>query len=74
MTDDSSFHSLKKRLYERLIVELEGTLNVNSRDDMSMFESLFGELLSDERITLTRPERQRLFDQLVEEISGTSHV
>jgi len=71
---DDAFYSLKKRLYDRMIVELEGTLNVNSREDMLMFDRLFGELLADERQVLNRTERQKLFDELVEEISRSSRV
>jgi hypothetical protein len=52
-----------------LIAELEGSLNTESIEEMTMFEELFGELLAEEKVTLSRAERKRLFDTLLAEVA-----
>jgi pilus assembly protein CpaF len=66
----SSYQGLKKQIRDIMYVELEGTLNPNSPEDMIMAEQLFGEVLAEENIVLSRAEKQRLFDDVVAELTG----
>ncbi len=71
--DQSSRYAfLRSRLRDRLLVELEGTLDTNSAQEMTMFEELFGELLEEERVKLSRTEKARLFEDLVADIVDSS--
>ena len=72
---DSQFDahgSLRTRLRDRLLVELEGTLDTSSKQEMAMFEELFGELLEEEGLKLNRTERTRLFEDLIADIIDAS--
>lgn len=68
MEDAFPFRTLKNRLRDMLLAELEGFLNTDSIEEMTMFEQLFGELLAEEKVTLSRIERQRLYDAVLAEI------
>ena len=65
---EDPLRSLKNRLRDMLLAELEGTLNTESIEEMTMFEQLFGELLAEENVVLSRMERQRLYDTVLAEI------
>jgi pilus assembly protein CpaF len=67
---DNSYTGLRRRLRERLFAELEGTLNTNSAEEMTMVEQLFGEILADENVVLSRVERARLFEDVIRDMSG----
>jgi hypothetical protein len=69
---NSNFSNLRRRLRDMMLAELEGTLNPDSPDDMEMFERLFGELLSEEKIVLSRLERSRLYDDLLTDVLEAS--
>jgi hypothetical protein len=68
----SGHGSLRKQIRDILFIELEGTLNPNLPEDMLMAEQLFGEVLAEENIVLSRVEKQRLFDEIVADLSGQS--
>jgi pilus assembly protein CpaF len=68
----NSYRNLRKRLRDTLLIELEGTLNTQSKDEMYMFEKLFGEVLAEERVVLSRTERLRLYDDVVADIVEAS--
>jgi hypothetical protein len=67
-----NYSGFKKRIFESLMVEMEGTVDPNSPDDMRMFDELLGELLADENIILSRIERKRLHDDLLSSFSDRS--
>ena len=68
LPDNSKYRGLKQRLRDTMLIELEGTLDVDSPDEMTRFDQLLGELLAEQNVTLSRNERQKLFDDLLEEI------
>jgi hypothetical protein len=55
----------RKRLRAEVRARMEGRLNRNSAEDMRMFDALFAELLQEEPIILSRAERIRLRDELL---------
>ncbi|MEP7284193.1 MAG: hypothetical protein ABI947_00335 [Chloroflexota bacterium] len=65
-----SYNVLKKSIRDIMFIELEGTLNPNSPEEMIMVENLFGEILEEQNVVLSRVEKKRLFDDLVNDIAG----
>jgi hypothetical protein len=67
---NNAYYNLKSRLYPVIMAELEGSLNPDSPEDMAMFDAVFTELLSNERVRLSTAERKRLFDELVADVAN----
>ncbi|MGB8213830.1 MAG: ATPase, T2SS/T4P/T4SS family [Anaerolineales bacterium] len=66
-----TYFDLKARVQNRLLAELDPSLDVTKTDDVrKTIQSLFEQILSEENIVLSRPERARLFEQISAEILG----
>lgn len=66
-----SYYDLKNRVQNRLIAELDPSMDVTKTDDVrKTIQDLFEQILSEENIILSRPERARLFEQISAEILG----
>jgi len=67
----SSYFDLKTRVQSRLLAELDPTMDVSKTDEVRrMIQELFEQILDEESIVLSRPERARLFEQIAAEILG----
>jgi len=66
-----SYYDLKNRVQNRLIAELDPSIDVTKTDEVRRtIQELFEQILSEENIILSRPERARLFEQITAEILG----
>lgn len=66
-----TYADLKTRVQTRLIAELDPTIDVTRVNEVkNTIQDLFEQVLAEENIVLTRPERQRLFEQITAEIIG----
>jgi pilus assembly protein CpaF len=66
-----AFVDLRTRIQNRLIADLDPTMDVTRTDQVrNTIEEMFNNILAEEAIPLSRPERQRLFEQIVAEILG----
>ena len=66
-----AYMDLKTRVQERLIAELDPSMEVSRTDEVrGNIEELFDAVLAEEGIILSRAERQRLFEQIAAEILG----
>jgi pilus assembly protein CpaF len=66
-----AYMDLKTRIQNKLIAELDPTMDVARTDDVRRtIEEMYNNILADEHIVLSRAERQRLFEQIVSEILG----
>jgi len=66
-----SFSELKTLVQERLLAEIDPAMDVSKVDEVSQtIQELFKQILVEENIVLTRPERQRLLDSITNEILG----
>jgi pilus assembly protein CpaF len=62
---------LKVRVQNKLLAELDPSMDVSQTADVrKTIEDLFESILTEEKIVLSRPERRRLFEQIVAEILG----
>jgi pilus assembly protein CpaF len=62
---------LKTRVQNRLLAELDPTMDVKKIGEVrNTIQELFDQVLAEENIILTRPEKHRLFEQIVAEILG----
>jgi pilus assembly protein CpaF len=68
--DGSNYHDLKVRVQNKLLAELDTSVDPRSPEVRSTIEELFTTILSEESIVLARGERQRLFEAIVAEILG----
>ncbi|NSW52744.1 MAG: CpaF family protein [Anaerolineae bacterium] len=67
----STYQDLKRRVQNKLIATLDPKMDVTKTDDVrSSIRELFEQLLNEENIVLSKPERARMFDQIVAEILG----
>ncbi|MEX2161912.1 MAG: CpaF family protein [Anaerolineales bacterium] len=67
----SSYKDLKTRVQNRLLAELDTAMDLSKLDEVrGTIQSLFEQILVEENIVLTRPERQRLLDSITDEILG----
>ena len=69
-TDGSNYQDLKVRVQNKLLAELDTSVDPRSPEVRSTIEELFTTILSEESIVLGRAERQRLFEAIVAEILG----
>jgi len=65
------YYDLKTRVQNKLLAELDPSMDVSQSVEVRRtIEELFENILAEERIVLSRPERRRLFEQIVAEILG----
>src|SRR5688500_2672729 len=66
-----SFREDKYRVLQRVIGELDPNLNLNNEAEVRQsIETTFRTVVEDEGLPLTRGERARLLEQIVDEIIG----
>ena len=66
----SDYVALKNRVQEKLVAQLDPALDLSEGGEgRARAEKLYGEVLAEEAIVLSRAERKRLWDQIVLEIS-----
>lgn len=66
-----TYIDLKNRVQNKLLAELDPSMDVSQTADVRRtIEELFESILAEERIVLSRPEKRRLFEQIVHEILG----
>ncbi|MGD2165685.1 MAG: CpaF family protein [Anaerolineae bacterium] len=66
-----AYNSLKARIQDRLIAELDPSKDVAHGEEVrGKIRRLYDDILAEESVVLSRPERQQLFEQLVAEILG----
>lgn len=70
-SQSGTYFDLKTRVQNKLLAELDPSMDISKTDEVRRtILDLFEQILSEENIVLSRPERQRLFDQIVAEILG----
>src|SRR5919109_2524284 len=66
-----SYFDLKTRVQNKLLSELDPSMDVTRTDEVRRtIQELFEQILAEENIVLSRPERARLFEQIAAEILG----
>ena len=66
-----TYTDLKTRVQNRLLAEIDPTMDVTQSDSVrGTIQDLFEQVLAEESIVLSRPERHRLFEQIAAEILG----
>ncbi len=66
-----TYSDLKTRVQNRLLSELDPTMDITRVSEVrSTIQDLFEQVLAEENIVLSRPEKQRLFEQISAEILG----
>lgn len=75
LSDRSKYHDLKTLVQNKLLAELDPSMDVSQTAEVRRtIEELFENILTEERIVLSRPERRRLFEQIVAEILGLGPI
>ena len=70
-----SYADLKGRIQQRLILEMDPSVDVTQHAEMkSTIQGLFETMLVEEQIVLTKSEKKTLFDQIVAEILGLGPI
>jgi pilus assembly protein CpaF len=70
-----TYYDLKTRVQNKLLAELDPSMDVSQTMEVrKTIEELFENILAEERIVLSRPERRRLFEQIVAEILGLGPI
>jgi pilus assembly protein CpaF len=66
-----TYLDLKTRVQNRLLAELDPSMDISKVGEVrTTIQELFEQVLSEENIVLSRPERHRLFEQIAAEILG----
>lgn len=66
-----TYIDLKTRVQNRLLAELDPSMDISKVNEVrSTIQELFEQILAEENIVLSRPERHRLFEQISAEILG----
>jgi pilus assembly protein CpaF len=66
-----TYTDLKTRVQNRLLSELDPSMDITRVNEVrTTIQDLFEQVLAEENIVLSRPERQRLFEQISAEILG----
>ena len=66
-----SYFDLKTRVQNKLLAELDPSMDISKTDEVRRtIQELFEQILAEENIVLSRPERVRLFEQISAEILG----
>ena len=64
-----SYFDLKTRVQNKLLAEIDPSMDVSKTDEVRRtIQNLFEQILTEENIVLSRPERARLFEQIAAEI------
>ncbi len=70
-----AYVDLKSRVQNRLIAELDPSMDVSRTDEVrQVIRQMYDTILEEERIVLSRVERERLFEQIVAEILGLGPI
>ncbi|MEK6588851.1 MAG: ATPase, T2SS/T4P/T4SS family, partial [Chloroflexota bacterium] len=71
----SRIHDIKNEVQNRLLAELDPSMDVTQTAEVRrQIEELFESILVEMNIVLSRPERRRLFEQIVAEILGLGPI
>ncbi len=66
-----TYFDLKTRVQNKLLSELDPSMDVSKTEEVrKTIMELFEQILNEENIVLSRPERQRLYEQIAAEILG----
>src|SRR5512146_2250043 len=66
-----SYFDLKTRVQNKLLAELDPSTDITRTEEVRRtIQDLFEQILTEENIVLSRPERARLFEQIAAEILG----
>ena len=66
-----TYYDLKTRVQNKLLAEIDPSMDISQTDDVRRsIQDLFEQILTEENIVLSRPERHRLFEQITAEILG----
>src|SRR4026209_2238090 len=66
-----SYFDLKTRVPNKLLSELDPSMDITRTEDVRRtIQDLFDQILAEENIVLSRPEKARLFEQIAAEILG----
>ncbi len=66
-----TYHDLKGRVQNKLLAVLDPTMDVTKTGEVRRtIQELFEQILTEENLVLSRPERSRLFEQIAAEILG----
>lgn len=66
-----TYFDLKTRVQNQLLAELDPSMDITKTEEVrKTIQSLYEQILSEENIVLSRPERARLFEQISAEILG----
>jgi pilus assembly protein CpaF len=66
-----TYFDLKTRVQNKLLSELDPSMDITKTDEVRRtIQDLFEQILGEENIVLSRPERARLFEQIAAEILG----
>ncbi len=68
--EGGNYQDLKVRIQNKLLSELDTSVDPRSPEVRTTIEELFTTILSEESIVLGRAERQRLFEAIIAEILG----
>lgn len=70
-TQRDTYLDLKSRVQNRLLAELDPSMDISKVNEVrTTIQELFEQVLAEENIVLSRPERHRLFEQIAAEILG----
>lgn len=70
-TQRDTYIDLKTRVQNRLLAELDPSTDISKVNEVrNTIQELFEQVLAEENIVLSRPERHRLFEQIAAEILG----
>jgi pilus assembly protein CpaF len=67
----TTYQDLKTRIQNKLLSTIDPTMDIGQTSEVRrQIQELFEQILDEENIVLSRPERARMFDQVVAEILG----
>ncbi len=66
-----TYFDLKTRVQNKLLAEIDPSMDISKTEEVKKtIQDLFEQILAEENIVLSRPERARLFEQIAAEILG----
>lgn len=66
-----TYYDLKTRVQNKLLAEIDPSTDISQTEEVRRsIQDLFEQILAEENIVLSRPERHRLFEQITAEILG----
>ena len=66
-----TYYDLKTRVQNKLLAEMDPSMDISQTEEVKRsIQELFEQILTEENIVLSRPERHRLFEQITAEILG----